>query len=93
LVLVGLLAVGCGRPAPQDYTDQTRAELMAACQAEHDPPLVGDICACVYRSLQVEVAYERFQEIDRELRLEPHAPLPDDVVDLLAECIIEVGNL
>jgi hypothetical protein len=95
LVVLGLSAVSvaCGEGPPAAYTDRIRADLLAACTAEDDPPIVGDICACTYRHLRVSLPFERFREIDEELRLDPFAPLPDDVLTVLAECVIEVGDL
>ena len=85
--------VACGSDTPAVYSDETRANVLAGCRAETDRPLVVDLCACTYRSVRSAISYERFQEIDQQLRESPDAPLPDDVVALLAGCIIDVANL
>ena len=91
-VLLVALA-GCGSDAPSDYSDETRANLLAACSDETDRPIVGDVCTCTYRSIRTRVPYDRLEEIDQRLRGDAGAPLPDEVVDALADCIIEVGAL
>ena len=83
----------CGSDTPAVYSDETRANVLAACRADTDRPLVADICACTYRSVRSGISYERFQQIDQQLRESPETPLPEDVVALLAECIIDVANL
>lgn len=94
-VLAVLLAVtvACGEDEPTQYSGNTRTNLMVTCEAEGDLPMVGDVCACTYRSIRTRLPFARFRQVDQELRNDPEAPLPDDVLELLAECVVEVGDL
>jgi hypothetical protein len=92
VVLLAVLA-GCGSEAPAEYSDETRANVLASCADDTDGALTGDVCACAYRSIRTRLPYERFAEIDQDLRARPGSPLPDDVLELVAGCIVEVGEL
>lgn len=92
-LVLGAAATGCGDDAPAQYSDETRADVLAGCVSELDPAIVGDVCACTYRLIRIELPYERFRAVDRQLRLEPASTLPDDVLELLGRCVIEVGDL
>lgn len=93
VALVAALVSGCGEGPPAAYTDETRSNVLAPCHAETDPAMVGDVCACTYRSIRTGVPFDRFRQIDQQLREDPTAPLPDDLVELLADCVIEVADL
>lgn len=94
VAMVGVLLVGgCGSDPPADYSDENRTNVLAACASDTDRPIVADVCACTYRSIRTRLPYERFAEIDAELGGRPGAALPPDVLELMAECIIEVGEL
>jgi hypothetical protein len=85
--------VACGSDAASDYSDETRANLLTACTDAEDEAIVGDVCTCAYRAMRTRLPYERFAEIDRRLRDDPAAPLPEEVLDAVARCIVEVGEL
>ena len=94
LVLPAVVALaGCGDDGPSDYTDESRTNVLTACVTEADRPLVGDVCTCAYRSIRTDIPFDRFAEIDEQLRARPDDPLPDDLLAVLAGCVIEVGQL
>ena len=93
-IVVGSLGAGCSEQAePPRFNDQTRERVMLACRDEADRPLVADVCACTYRSMRSGLSYERFTEIDQQLREQPGAPLPAELVEAMAGCVIEVADL
>lgn len=93
VLVLGPAVAACGGDTPAEYSDETRTDVLAGCASELDPAIVGDVCACTYRLMRIELAYERFRAVDRQLRLEPSSALPDDVLELLGRCVIEVGDL
>ena len=92
-VLLAVALTSCGSEGPGDYSDETRSNVLAACVGDTDRPIVGDVCTCAYRAIRTTLPYERFDEIDRHLRERSDAPLPDEVLELIADCIVEVGEL
>jgi hypothetical protein len=80
-----LVAAGCGDRSPTDYSDETEEQFMASCV-----PSLGeserDVCRCAYDEIRSQLSFEEFEELDEQLRDDPDAELPDDVVDLVAAC-------
>jgi predicted small lipoprotein YifL len=93
IAVVAWALAACGVDEPAEFTDNTRTNVLAACVDDEDPAMVGDICACAYRTMRTRLSFERFEEVDRQLRTDLIQPLPRDVVAILAECVIEVGDL
>jgi hypothetical protein len=84
-ISLGLVATGCGDRSPSEYSDETEEQFMASCV-----PSLGeserDVCRCAYDEIRGQLSFEEFQELDEQLRDDPDAELPDDVVDLVAAC-------
>jgi hypothetical protein len=93
LLVLPVLLAACGSDGPSDYSEETRSNVLTPCATDTDRPIVGDVCACAYRSIRTRIPYERFEEIDEQLRSSPDAPLPDDLLSVIADCVIEVGEL
>jgi hypothetical protein len=96
LVLVGLALVGgaCSEDEPQGFTDDSRNGFLAACTRPlEDSRLTGAICQCVFDETQAQLSFERFREIDETLLADPEAELPDDVLDIVATCVIDEADL
>lgn len=98
LVLTVLLAVGvagCGEePVVEDFTAANQDAFLTACARPiDDPRLLSDVCRCVFDRAEDELGYERFNAIDAELRADPTAELPEDVVDILTDCFIDESGL
>jgi hypothetical protein len=92
VLLVAVLGLsGCGEEqADVDFTE----DFLTACSDPlDDPRLVGDICQCVFERSQRAFGIERWQAIDEEMKVDADAGLPDELVELLADCIIEEGDL
>lgn len=92
LVLVGALgAVACGEE--QAEVDFTEDFLTACSDPLEDARLVGDICQCVFERSQRTIDIERWQTLDEELKANPDQGLPPELVELLADCIVDEGEL
>jgi hypothetical protein len=78
-----LVAVAaCGGGGNEDgYGPEGRADFVEACSAGAS----ADACGCLYDRLADEVPFERFEQVDRQIRDDPTA-IPDDVADLAIEC-------
>lgn len=91
---VGLTAAGCGVEPPTDFTADTRSGFMAACSRPlEDPQFVTEICRCVFLGAAGELSFDRFAAVDERLRADPEAELPAEIVDIIADCVIEVAEL
>mgnify|MGYP007025639228 CR=1 FL=1 len=85
---------GCGQDAPEDYSQQTRDNFLIACTAPlEDSRLDVQICQCVFDKAQVRMPYERFASFDQSLIDNPEAVVPAELVDLIAECVVEEAEL
>ncbi|HET6949845.1 MAG TPA: hypothetical protein VFI47_05705 [Acidimicrobiales bacterium] len=80
-VLAAAPAACGGGQASRGYADDLRDDFVAACAAGAST----DVCRCLYDALEENVPFERFEEIDRQIREDPTA-IPPDVVELAAGC-------
>lgn len=91
-VLLGLAA--CGTESPTEYSAENQEAFMAACV---DGPVDGiyqqRVCLCVYEEAEAALPFERFLEINNQLSSAEEPVLPDDLVELVAQCVIEEGDL
>ncbi|MGH9261362.1 MAG: hypothetical protein ACRD08_15970, partial [Acidimicrobiales bacterium] len=72
----------CGDASSDDgYGPEGRDDFVEACSAGAS----ADACGCFYDRLADEVPFERFEQVDRQIRDDPTA-IPDDVADLAIEC-------
>ncbi len=89
-----LLLAACGVDEPTDFTADNRSGFMAACtRSLDDTQLVTDVCRCVFAATSDELSFVEFSSIDRQLQENPEQELPEEVLDVIAECVIEVGEL
>ena len=94
LLAIGALLVGCGTETPIEYGVENRESFLAACVAESvDGIFQQRVCQCVYDEAEAVMPFDRFAEIEDQLREDGTAPLPDDLLDLIARCVIEEGDL
>lgn len=67
---------------------------MAACV---DGPVDGiyqqRVCLCVYDEVEATMAFERFLEINEALADAENPALPEDLLEVVAGCVIEEGDL
>lgn len=91
---LGLVVAGCGTDTPSDYGAENREAFMAACvDGDTDGIFQQRVCQCVYDEAEATIPFERFVEIEDALTDDEEAALPDDLVDVVARCVIEEGDL
>jgi hypothetical protein len=94
LVALALLATACSDDEPQGFTADSRSGFLAACtQPLDDSRLTSAICQCVFDETQAQLPFTRFREIDEALLVDPEAELSDDIVEIVATCIVDEGDL
>ncbi len=93
-VLALVVVAGCS-PEPQtEYTKETASNFFAGCtDPKVDSLLQTRLCQCVYQRMNVSIPYERLAVLDGELAADPELRLPREFVSLIAECVIEEGDL
>ena len=97
--LLGLVALvlafsACADEEPQEFTADTRSGFLAACTDPlTDSRLTSSICQCVFDETQTQLSFDRFEQIDELLLLDPEAELPEELVDIIAECVMEAARL
>jgi hypothetical protein len=87
LVLVSAWASagGCSEAGRHEgYSPAQRASFVAACR----PGASAAVCGCFYDRLEATVSYERFLDVDRQIRRDP-TDIPDDVAALAIACAAE----
>lgn len=93
VVCLGTL-MSCGVDEPTEYSDENREAFMAACtDADIDGLYQQRVCQCAYDEAEATLSFERFREIEAALTDAEEPTLPEDLLDLLAVCIIEEGDL
>lgn len=91
-VVFGLSA--CGTETPTEYSAENQEAFMAACV---DGPVDGiyqqRVCLCVYEEAEATIGFERFLEIEGQLADVEDSELPEELLELVARCVIEEGDL
>lgn len=97
VLLIGLfgLAVSACAPEPQtEYSQQTEDNFFAACtDPVNDSILHTRLCQCVYQRMRVVVPYGRLVVLDEEMVADPELRLQPELVELIADCVIQEGDL
>ena len=84
----------CSVEEPNEYSDENRDAFLAACTDEGIDGLYQlRVCQCAYDEAEATIPFERFREINDDLADAEEPTLPDDMLDVLAVCIIEEGDL
>lgn len=85
LAVAGALVLGaCSSPEPTEYSEDIEENFVSACV---DAP-EGDerLCQCAYESLEAQVPFEEFREIEETV--EEGGEVPTEVTDLFAQCAV-----
>jgi hypothetical protein len=94
LAAICLWGSACGADGPSEYSDENREAFLAACSdGESDGLYEQRVCRCAYDEAEATMSFERFREISDELAEAEEPALPEDMLDLLAGCVIEEGDL
>lgn len=94
LTSICLSVAACGGEEPTDYSDQNRDAFLAACvDAETDGLYEQRVCQCAYDEAAATIPFERFREINDTLADADPPVLPEDLLEVIAVCIIEEGDL
>ncbi len=90
----GLVGAGCA-PEPQtEYSQETEDNFFAACTDPlSDALLHTRLCQCVYQRVRIQVPYGRLAVLDEEMVADPELKLEGELVEIIAECVIEEGDL
>jgi len=92
--LVAMMATSCGVEAATEYSVDNKDSFLAACADEDtDPILQQRLCQCVFEEAEASMAFERFVEINDLLADAPGSPLPRDLLELVASCVVEEADL
>lgn len=84
----------CGDDEATEYRDENRDAFLAACtDAGTDGLYEQRVCRCVYDEAEATIPFERFRQINDELAEADEPVLPEELLDVLAVCIIEEGDL
>ena len=91
---VVLVVSGCTQPsnAPTEFDDQVQSNYLSTCAGDFEGSgtslASSESCQCQYTVVTgyYQDDFTGFQEMDNELRSNPEASLPDDLVDELSRC-------
>jgi hypothetical protein len=73
---------GDGIEDAERYGTEVREQFVADCTAQDE---TEPVCGCFYDALAANVPFERFQELDDQIR-EGAEDVPADIVDLAVAC-------
>ncbi len=93
-VVASLVVSGCGTDEATEYNSDNREAFLAACiDADVDGLYQQRLCLCAYEEAEASIPFERFREINEQLEDADTPALPEELLDVLASCIIEEGDL
>jgi hypothetical protein len=72
--------------AADDYNPELRRSFVSTCVTESEGAVTSEQCGCTYDKFEATVPFERFKEIDRELKADPDNP-PQELRDIVQECV------
>jgi hypothetical protein len=88
LVVAGAAGCSSGKPS---YGSGTRAMFLQSC----DPDKAGGdrdaVCRCAYDEITQHYSYDSFSSVDDAMKADPGRKLPDDIMQIIATCAINVG--
>lgn len=94
LSCLALALAACAPEAATEYSTDTDENFFAACtDPTADPDLQTRLCQCIYQRIQIAVPYERLSVLDDELVFDPELQLAPELVEVLAACVIQEGEL
>ncbi len=99
LVAMAGLATSCSDDVQLDFVQDNADSFMAACTSTTDDLVIqSEICQCVIDTAQVRLRFSEFDAIEASLTADvpegaPAPTLPPEIVEIVAECVIEVGEL
>lgn len=88
---VGLVMAGCGNDSPSEYNAEVEENFIETCTDQGGDDL-RDVCQCAYDAFEEQIPFDRFQRVDERLADDPDANLPDEFVDLYADCVVAQGG-
>lgn len=93
VLAVGVVLAGCADEEPEDFTVDNRNGFMAACtRPVEDSRVTTAVCQCVFDAT-TDLEFGRFVEIDDILVADPEADLPDELVEIIADCYVAESGL
>lgn len=93
-IVASLVLAACGGEGPTEYSADNRDAFLAAClDADVDGLYQQRLCLCAYEEVEASIPFERFREINEQLENVDTAALPEDLLEVLASCVIEEGDL
>jgi hypothetical protein len=70
----------------EDYGPALRRSFVSTCVNQSDGSVTSEQCGCTYDKFEATVPFERFKEIDQELKDDPANP-PQELIDIVQECV------
>jgi len=93
IVLAAIIATSGGDGGGGDggeaegYTPEVEEEFVSSCQAAAgDTGLSESQCQCAFDEIEANVPFERFVEIDEQLREDP-TDIPEELTDVMGTCL------
>lgn len=99
LAVIALGAAACAEEVQLDFEQQNADSFMAACTSATDDPLIQtQVCQCVIDTAEARLRFSEFETIEGGLEVEVEEgasapPMPPELVEIVAECVIEEGKL
>jgi hypothetical protein len=69
-----------------DYSPALRSSFVSTCVEQADGAVTSEQCGCTYDKFEATVPFDRFKEIDRQLKEDPANP-PQELRDIVQECV------
>lgn len=88
------LLAACADEPLADYSQEAKDDFLAGCvDPVSDELLTFRLCQCTFERLEEQVVFARLEEIEQLLLANPEAPLPDEVSEIMADCVLEEVEL
>jgi hypothetical protein len=84
-----MAVVSCsGSDADDGYSAELRKDFVGDCT---DSGTARKVCGCVYDALEADVPFDRFEELDEQLR-EGAIAVPDDIQQIVVTCAVDAED-
>lgn len=94
VIFAGFAIGACSEDAQTDFSVDNESGFMAACtKPVEDSRLVSGICQCVFEQTEAQIEFSEFSATDELLSDSPTLDLPQQITDIIADCVIEEAEL
>jgi len=87
LLVAGVAGCSSGKPG---YGSATQGMWLRGCDPTNEGGTRDAVCRCAYDEITKQYPYESYASVDAAMKADPDKKLPDDIMQIIATCAINV---